>query len=318
MKVTLVDRIYKPERVNEIEITQALDFIRTGWCFGQDLRAITQRIYQEPDHEKQNQMKYWNLPVVLFNGTFSYKNNESCTSYSGLTAMDFDRFASEKDLQRVGYRLTITPCVYAIFRTPSGKGLKAIVAHDNSEPLFHEELYGQLLKKFFLPMTDGSVCDLSRGNYICHDPNLWVNASCVPYHFEHDSDHAPKSKGSSTGSTMVKDVATLKYMLSMKAVSGNKSDESIINILNSHWKKDSDRWCVGNRANSVFNSASQLCLAGVNMDKTITYLLKAYASTGLDENEILFQACRGYQANADRYGDTRNKFDMYGSKRKKK
>lgn len=318
MKVSIINRIYQPANTQDVELQEILKFIKTGVCFGQDLRVPTELIRNEADHDKQNQMKYRNLPAALFNGTFSYKNNDNCTSYSCFTAMDFDNFASEDDLQRIGYRLTITPCVYAVFRTPSGNGLKAIVAHDNSDPKHHEELYGQLLQKFNLPTTDASVCDLSRGNYLCYDPNLWVNERCVPFHFVHDLNFNPKQKVISSSSGTIRDIDMLKLMLSLKVIEGNKSDESIINILNAYWKKKPDRWKVGNRANSVFRASSELCNAGVNMDKAVDYLITAYLPTGLCKDEIIYHAQRGYQNNAVNYGIYRHKFDGYGSKGKKK
>jgi hypothetical protein len=91
-----------------------------------------------------------------------------------------------------------------------------------------------------------------------------------------------------------------------------KSDESIINILNAKWRKDSSRWKEGNRANSIFNSASELCRAGVDMDKSIDYLIASYKPTGMSEREIEYQAVRGYQNNMDGYGYTRSVFDNYG------
>ena len=109
----------------------------------------------------------------------------------------------------------------------------------------------------------------------------------------------------------------LKLMLSMKVVVGKKSDESIINILNAYWRKQPDRWKIGNRANSVFKASSELCHAGVNMDKAVDYLITAYLPTGLCKDEIVYHAQRDYQNNAVNYGIYRHKFDGYGSKGKK-
>lgn len=39
-------------------------------------------------------------------------------------------------------------CVFCVFVTPSGKGLKAIVWHDNTTPDLHQDLYEQLLDSF--------------------------------------------------------------------------------------------------------------------------------------------------------------------------
>ena len=309
-RITLVKRINQPGNVCDVEINEVLAMIKNGVYYNQDLREVTAFIQSQSDHDVQNQLKLQNLPVALFNGTFSYKNSAGLKEYSNFTAMDFDGFASEQDLQSAGYRLCITPCVYSVFRTPSGGGLKAIVMHDNDNPAYHEELYEQLLQKFQLSTIDNSVGDIARGHYLCYDPNLWVNCNCVPYHFIHDTQYKTRVIPSRSHGTL--DKATLKQALSLLKPLSKKSDESIINILNSKWEKDSSRRKEGNRANSIFKSASELCRAGVDIDKSIDYLIDSYKATGMKVSDIEYQTIRGYQNNVEGYGCTRNVFDNYG------
>ena len=134
--------------------------------------------------------------------------------------------------------------------------------------------------------------------------------NCVSYHFVHNPQYINNKVIASHTGTL--DKATLRNALSLLKPLSKKSDESIINILNAKWRKDSSRWKEGNRANSIFNSASELCRAGVDMDKSIDYLIDSYKPTGMNEKEIEYQAVRGYQANVDGYGYTRNVFDNYG------
>ena len=309
-EITICARISTPNILKDVEINEVLAMIQNGVCYNQDLREVTAFIQSQSDHDVQNQLKLQNLPVALFNGTFSYKNSAGLKEYSNFTAIDFDRFNNEQEFNEVGSRLCNTPCVYAVFRTPSGRGLKAIVMHDNDNPEYHEELYLQLLSKFNTPATDTSVGDIARGNYLCYDPNLWLNSNCVPYHFIHDPQYTTRVIPSRSHGTL--DKATLRNALSLLKPLSKKSDESVINILNAKWRKDSSRWKEGNRANSIFNSASELCRAGVDMDKSIDYLIASYKPTGMSEREIEYQAVRGYQNNVDGYGYTRSVFDNYG------
>ena len=308
--ITICARINAPNNLKEVEISEVLSMIKHGVCYNQDLKRVTALIQSQSNHDVQNHLKLQNLPVALFNGTFSYKNSAGLKEYSNFTAIDFDRFNNEQEFNEVGSRLCITPCVYAVFRTPSGRGLKAIVMHDNDNPEYHEELYLQLLAKFNTPATDTSVGDIARGNYICYDPNLWVNNNCTPYHFTHDAQYTTRGTPSRSCGTL--DKAALTHTLSLLKPLSKKSDESIINILNAKWRKDPSRWREGNRANSIFNSASELCRAGVDIDKSIDYLIDSYKPTGMDVREIEYQAVRGYQNNVDGYGCTRNVFDNYG------
>ena len=315
-QISITPRIYTTAIVKDIELNDVLKAIREGSYDRWDLIGATNKIRACQDEDQIRELKRQLLPVVMFNGTFSYKNNENLTSYSNITALDFDHFGTEDELCAIGRRLVITTCVLAVYRTPSGRGLKAIVLHDNDDPQYHEELYNQVLDKFNLDATDHSVSDLSRGNYICYDPNIWVNGDCQPYKFRHDPFYQlkPKPQPSSIKNVMIGDIGSLRAWLSQKPVQGNKSDASIISILNAWWRKDESRWKEGNRANSVFYSASELCNDGVDIDLAIEYLINAYTTTGLTEDEITYQALRGYQNNAENYGINRSRFDGYGSK----
>ncbi len=315
-RITVIPRIFKTSVVQDVKLKDVLGVIKTGCANGQDLKGTTRMIQAELDHSKQNKMKYEMLPVALFNGTFSYKNDQSLKEYSSFTAIDLDNFGSQNEMYNTKNLLMKDNCVYAIFTTPSGRGLKAIIIHDNLSPDYHGELYEQLLAKFRLSVLDSSVSDLSRGNYICYDPELYVNKNCIPFHFAHDPNYIPpKNNTGSINRGIPQSIESLRLMLSFKHPVGNKSDESIIEILNSYWKKQPDRWRIGNRKNSVFYSASELCNNGVNMDKALDYLVKAYTKVGLEENEIVYQAIRGYQCNAMNYGVNRSRFDGYGSRR---
>ena len=312
-KITTIPRINMPWSVRDVEIDEVLKAIKTGRYMNDDMRSSTVKIQGLTDGDELRKQKSLLLPVALYNGTFSYKNNAHLTAYSSFTAMDFDNFESEDGLCAVRRRLVITPCVYAVYRTPSGKGLKAIVAHDNEDPLFHDELYGQLLRKFETPEIDNNVQDLARGNYMCYDPNLWMNNDCIPYHFEHNPNYVTlTTRSTQHSSTGELDMDSLRAMTNGCAVQGGKSDRSIISILDSYWRKDWHRWMVGNRANSVFREASELCLCGVNIDNALGYLMDAYIPVGLGVDVIIYQAARGYQNNIDEYGIRRSKFDGYG------
>ena len=309
--ISICARINAPNNLKEVEISEVLSMIKHGVYYNQDLKRVTALIQSQSSHDVQNHLKLQYLPVALFNGTFGYKNSAGLKVYSNLTAIDFDRFNNEQEFNEVGSRLCITPCVYAVFRTPSGRGLKAIVMHDNDNPEYHEELYLQLLAKFNTPATDTSVGDIARGNYICYDPNLWVNYNCVPYHFAHDAQYTTRGTSSRAGTL---NIGAFTPPIFGCRPNGKKSDESIINILNAKWRKEPDRWKEGNRANSIFNSASELCRAGVEWEKSLAYLIEAYSPTGISINDITYQAKRGYENNRDSYGKTRSLFDNYGKR----
>ena len=168
IKISTINRIYQPNQIRMVDIWDILTAIKTGIYNGENLISITQKIQQETNHSKQNDLKFHYLPCVLYNGVFSKKSDVGLLKYSHITAMDFDDFDNIEAMRYIRGRLEATPSVIAVFVTPSGKGLKALVIHDNDNPAYHKELYKQLLKKFQIQeaANDSSCCDLSRGNYI--------------------------------------------------------------------------------------------------------------------------------------------------------
>ena len=312
-RISTLSRIYRPAEVMDADIDEVLEAIRSGWWNGEDVRAAVAELRMMTDSGRMNERKRNALPVALYNGTFSYRNCDSLTSYSSYTALDFDSIDSPDELEALRHRLANIPYVYALFETPSGRGLKAIVQHDSPNPEHHGELYAQLLKIFSLNSTDSSVRDLARGNYICHDPRLWKNDACQSFHFVHDplivSSYPSRSRNCGTSSLNIEGI---RIEQSQKTVVGEKSDRSIIAMLNSRWTKDETRWMEGNRANSVFASACELCRAGVDVDAALEYLKNAYTRTGLNREEITYHALRGYQCNMEAFGCNRKKFDSYG------
>ena len=317
IKLSINKRVYLPDNIKTVDIWEVLNAIKTGYYNGENLIPITKEIQMEQNHDKQNELKRNYLPCVLYNGVFNKKADSCLVAYSNITAMDFDRFESREAMLYIRGRLEATSCVIAVFVTPSGKGLKALVIHDNQNPAYHKELYKQLLRKFEIQdaVNDNSCCDLSRGNYLCYDPSIWIRTEgVVPYHFEHNPNyHTAPAKLRS----VAVDLMDLKEKLSKVTRQGGKSDNSIINIMNSAWKKRPELWVEGNRANSVFSMASQLCKFGVNIDVAIDYLKTAFSLVGLQEREIEYQAGRGYACNYERYGTDRSRFDNYGSKSKR-
>lgn len=56
-----------------VDIWDILTAIKTGVYNGENLISITQKIQQETNHGKQNDLKFHYLPCVLYNGVFSKK-----------------------------------------------------------------------------------------------------------------------------------------------------------------------------------------------------------------------------------------------------
>lgn len=273
-KISLFNRITDINHPEEYEIDKVLDIIKTNSYYHVAEKVDAVRKAKTKEEKEKAKMK---LPAVTWNGTFKTKNRNDLIHYSSFTALDFDHIQPEK-MDEFGKWLQGFPCIYAYYVTPSGKGYKAIILHDNYEPLYHYDLYNQLLELFNCPEKDTSTVDLARGNFLSYDPNLWKNPNPQPFHFVPST---PKPIILDTVTeTIIRDetgteimteddsyVANFLNTLSRQVV----SDDSIIRILGSIWTGKS---LAGRRNNTAMSYAGVLCKAGVEKDRAKSFIEK--------------------------------------------
>ncbi len=271
-KISLFNRITDINHPEEYEIDKVLDIIKTSSYYHVAEKVDAVRKAKTKEEKEKAKMK---LPAVTWNGTFKTKNRNDLIHYSSFTALDFDHIQPEK-MDEFGKWLQSFPCVYAYYITPSGKGYKAIILHDNYEPLYHYDLYNQLLELFDCPEIDKSTTDLARGNFLSYDPNLWKNPKPQPFHFIPST---PKPIILDTVTeTIIRDetgteimteddsyVANFLNTLSRQVV----SDDSIIRILGKIWTGKS---IANGRNNTTMSYAGVLCKAGVEKDRAKSFI----------------------------------------------
>lgn len=173
--------------------------------------------------------------------------------------------------------LKTIPCVYAIFTTPSGRGIKAIVLHDNRRKEQHQDLYAQLLKLLDCKESDTSTSDLGRGNYLSYDADVWVNPSPRAFHYEpsetievqQSKTHTVVKNNDGSPLLIEDDDSTCGFLnkLSMMII----TDESIINMLRKNWTQQS---LSRGRNNTALSYAGVLCKAGVEKQKAIDFIVE--------------------------------------------
>ena len=271
-KISLFNRITDINHPEEYDIDKVLDIIKTGSYYHVTGKVDAVRKAKTKEEKEKAKMR---LPAVTWNGTFKTKNRSGLIHYSSFTALDFDHIQPEK-MDGFGKWLQSFQCVYAYYITPSGKGYKAVILHDNYEPLYHYDLYNQLLELFDCPEKDKSTTDLARGNFLSYDPNLWKNPKPQPFHFVPST---PKPIILDTVTeTIIRDetgteimteddsyVAKFLNTLSRQVV----SDDSIIRILGTIWTGKS---IANGRNNTAMSYAGVLCKAGVEKDRAKSFI----------------------------------------------
>lgn len=273
----------------EKSINEVIDIIRAGDlqlydpdCGTYSLKKITNAIRIEPSAQRQNDWKARFLPVVFFNGIW---DGARISEYSNITALDFDFIDTDEQLAQTLSDLKRSPYVLAIFRTFKPKRIKALIIHDNTDPAKHKEMYEQLISLFGITLIDASCKDLSRKTYLPWDEDIWVNVNCTPYHF----------------------IPTATMPIKPFSVKGNgktKSPQSIINIMNSSWRKNhSEYWREGYRANSIFKCACLFCEYGVPQDMAEDYFLNGgWIADEFTADEVIKHVRGAYGCNKNNFG----------------
>lgn len=289
--VTIAQKLtYTKYGLEDKSIYEVLGMIQRGdmqlydsECGHYDLKTITEAIRNQPDPKIQNEWKARFLPVVFFNGIW---DGTKIIEYSCITALDFDNIHTEEELNNIIALLKSVPFVLAIFRTFKPMRIKALIMHNNSDPAKHTEMYEQLTRLFGINLLDTGCKDLSRKTYLPWDEDIWVNHNCSKYQFI-------------PGNPLVTMQAKRTYQGTK-----SKSPQSIINILNSSWRKNHpEYWKEGNRAQSIFKCACEFCVYGVPQDMAEDYFLKGgWIANDFTADEVIKHVCGAYGCNKNNFG----------------
>lgn len=281
---------YTKYGLEEKSIHEVLEMIQRGnmqlydsECGYYDLRKKTEAIRNQPDPKIQNEWKARFLPVAFFNGIW---DGAKISAYSCVTALDFDNINTEEELNNTIASLKSAPFVLAIFRTFKPMRIKALIMHNNTDPAKHTEMYEQLTRLFGINLLDTGCKDLSRKTYLPWDEDIWVNHNCSKYQFI-------------PGSTSITTQAKRNYHGTK-----SKSPQSIINILNSSWRKNHpEYWKEGNRAQSIFKCACEFCIYGVPQDMAEEYFLNGgWIANDFTADEVIKNVRGAYVCNKSNYG----------------
>lgn len=284
-RVSLFKRITDVKNPINYNLDDILEIIKTGTEF--DLKKKVQDVRNAKDKDEKDEKKK-RIPAVIWNGTFESKNKNCLKVYSSYTALDFDHIP-EDEMQDFIDNLKKSPHVYAGFRTSSGEGYKAIILHDNIEPLYHDDLYEQLLEYYNCEVKDTSTRDLARGNYLSYDPDLWINPDAVPFHFV-PSTTVPKTVIMKTETVIKTDTGEEILVQDDDEASGFLlklrkqviSDETIIKFLKGIWTGKA----IGQgRNNAAMSYAGVLCKAGIEKSKAKAVIEELIP--GFDISEII-------------------------------
>lgn len=164
--ITCFENFAKVSNPNHVTLEKVLDRFKT------DSNNIEKNQGKETFKEFKRQ-----LPIACFGGTFNHRSKNGLLKASSLMILDFDDIV---DLKEKKVSLSSLKYVLAVFVSPSGNGLKAIV----KIPLVktdkeYKEYYSAIAKKF--PNLDESGKDISRACFFSYDKDIYINYDCETF-----------------------------------------------------------------------------------------------------------------------------------------
>lgn len=161
--------IHNTDRPEMVTLEYALNHIREGVEFEPRIRQLR----AETDKAKRQEIKK-GLSYFLFSGIFKKRNAKSLEEHSGVMVLDFDNL---QDITSTRLQLQSDPYTLALFRSPSGDGLKLLVRIDPDKHLdSFKELEKHFMSNYGLEL-DKSGKDVSRACYTSADSTLYYNSN---------------------------------------------------------------------------------------------------------------------------------------------
>ena len=190
MKITIFKDIHSTSTPFYRHIDVVLDRIRNG-----SSRDLIERIQNEDDKSSRNELKKL-LPAICFSGIFTKRADNSITEHSGLICLDFDGYATKKEMMAEKVSIASDEYVMSVFVSPSGDGLKVIVKIPQDIEN-HVKYFGALERHFNSPRFDTTSKNISRVCYESYDQDIYVNMESKVWELMHEDEFVEIQKESS-------------------------------------------------------------------------------------------------------------------------
>lgn len=181
MIIAYSDSKNTPDRFSHIPLKTALEQIKSG--FYADLINNL-----PPSNTPEYKTAKGNLPVWAFAGEFGSKIiNVEFKQSNGLFHIDIDGLTD--NVEQAFHELTELPEIYALWRSPSGTGLKGLIRvpddliHSDSD---YKKAFAQVKQYIFESgyKIDESCKDVRRLCFVCSDHAIFINENAYPFNFD--------------------------------------------------------------------------------------------------------------------------------------
>jgi hypothetical protein len=227
-----------------MSLLEVIDRIKNGDS-KDHVEKLRQLTGDEYDQEKKKSI------VIMFNGTFAYRNIKGLNEHSGLMICDYDKIP-ENEFESVYESVKNNPCVITAFISPSGKGFKAVVSIPKSTAEEHSRRFKAFSERFPCEYFDSKNKDVSRACFESYDPNIYHNPNATVF-AEISSDYQ-------------------NSISERPAVLPITNETEIIKRLITWWDRKFG-FEEGSRNNNLLVLAQSFCEHGVSLDYGLNYVL---------------------------------------------
>lgn len=261
MNISVFKSLYKSDDVPfEVDVLKVLARIKNGTSKDKIIK-----IRKMNDCEEKKNLKN-SLLSILFNGTFSARNDNSLIEHSGLCILDFDKYESIEKQNEEREKLMKCEFVFSVFESPSGNGLKALIRIPKCDKETHKRYFKSFGEYFESDYFDFKNSNLSRVCFESYDPNLYINEEAKVW------EKLTEEEGHS--------VFERNPILPL-----TDEDEIIRRLLK--WWDSKFGFKSGERNNNLFILANALCEYGINQDYAFNYVNANVVFGDFSENELL-------------------------------
>jgi hypothetical protein len=227
-------------------------------------KDLVTRIRQSKDKDEVSKLKR-QLPSICFSGTFSRRNDASIKEHSGLICLDFDDYDSRKDLIADKKILIQDRHVMAVFISPSGMGLKALIRIPR-DPDNHRLYFNALAEYFNNSHFDRTSKNISRVCYESYDENIHINYDSALWEATADGGHSEVEASQGNATFAIRD------------------ENKVIDILMRWWEKKFPM-VDGQRNNNAYVLAAAFNEFGIAKSQCESALL-GYSTSDFSPSEI--------------------------------
>ncbi len=244
MKATVFNSLYNPEDGKAFDALKVLESIRSSQNLKQQVEAL--RAEQDKDKARKLKMK---LPVILWSGEYTRRDESGIREYSGIAVFDFDKV---EDVQGLKAELCADPHTLAAFISPSGNGLKVLMKFSDDLQQYRAH-YAAALDYLQQYSPDKATSDPCRACFASFDPDLYLNTESAVF------DQLPKPQASVVPSS---DVLT-------------DNGQKFSNILT--WLSNKgEQWAEGQRNTYLTKLSAACCRFGIPEEEAARMFMQTY------------------------------------------